>query len=156
MGISAYLKNIRRRIGTELVLIPGVAAIIRDEAGRILFQRRAEDGLWSLPSGSIDPGETPAAAVIREVREETGLQVEPVAVVGVFGGLDYRMQYANGDVAEYTVVVFECRVLGGTLGGLDDETLELRYCSAAERPKLDDPFPDAIFQPFDPQRVLFT
>jgi 8-oxo-dGTP pyrophosphatase MutT (NUDIX family) len=121
----------------------------------VLFQRRADDGLWSLPSGSMDPGETPGQAIVREVREETGLLVEPTRVAAVFGGPAYRIHYPNDDVVEYTVIVFECRTLGGELGGLDGESLELRYCSAAERPSLIAHFPEELFAPGGAPEVLF-
>lgn len=155
MPISDYLKGLRARIGTECVLMPSVAALIRNDAGEILFQRRADDGLWSLPSGSIDPGETPAMSVIREVREETGLIVEVSAVAGVFGGADLHLTYPNGDVVEYTCIVFECRVLGGQLGGLDGESLELVYKRADERPALIAPFPAELFDPPGTHPTLF-
>ena len=156
MGISAYLKHLRSQVGSQLVLMPGVAAVIRNEAGEVLFQLRADDGLWSLPSGSIDPGETPGAAVVREVREETGLHVEPISVAGVFGGAPFRVQYGNGDMVDYTTIVFECRVLGGTLGGLDDETAELRYIRAEDRPPLITHYPDEIFDPPGTRPTVFT
>ncbi len=156
MPISPYLKQLRARIGHDLVLMPSVAALVRNEAGHVLFQRRADDGLWSLPSGSIDPGETPGQAIVREVREETGLIVEPTRIAAVFGGSAYQLHYPNGDVVEYTVIVFECRTLGGELGGLDGESLELRYCNAADRPPLIVPLPDALFAPSGTPKVLFT
>lgn len=155
MPISPYLKQLRARIGHDLVLMPAVAALIRDPAGQVLFQRRAEDGLWGLPSGSIDPGETPAQAIVREVHEETGLIVEATRVAAVLGGPGYTVHYRNRDVVEYTVIVFECRVVGGALGGLDGESLELRYASATDRPLLTPPFPDALFEPGSAASVLF-
>jgi 8-oxo-dGTP pyrophosphatase MutT (NUDIX family) len=155
MGISPYMKNLRTHLGTQLVMSPSVAAIIRDPAGRILFLVRADNGLWDLPAGAVDPGETPAQAIVREVREETGLIVEPTAVLGVFGGESYRLEYDNGDIVEYTVIVFECRVVGGELGGLDDETAELHFISAAERPPLPAEFPDALFDPPGTHPTLF-
>ena len=156
MGMSPYLKKLRSHIGSDLVMMPSVAAIIRNEAGQILFLVRADNGLWDLPAGAIDPGETPAQAVVREVREETGLIVEPTAIAGVFGGEAFRLLYGNGDIVEYTVTVFECRVVGGTLGALDDETAELHFIDVAKRPKLNAQFPDALFAPFGSQPVLFT
>jgi len=155
MGISPYLKKLRSHIGSDLVMMPSVAAIIRNEAGQVLFLVRADNGLWDLPAGAIDPGETPAQAVVREVHEETGLVVEPTAVAGVFGGEPFRLRYGE-DIVEYTVTVFECRVIGGTLGALDDETAELHFLDVAQRPKLNAPFPDALFAPFGSQPVLFT
>ncbi len=155
MAISPYLKHLRAHFGTQLVLMPSVAAIVRNEAGQILFLVRTDNGLWDLPAGAVDPGETPAQAVVREVQEETGLLVEPLAVVGVFGGEGFRITYGNGDIVEYTVTVFECRIVSGELGGLDDEAAELHFIDPAERPPLHAPFPDALFEPPGRQPVLF-
>jgi mutator protein MutT len=155
MGISPYMKNLRAHFGTQLVLIPSVAAIIRNEAGQILFLVRSDNGLWDLPAGAIDPGETPAQAIVREVREETGLIVEPTAVLGAFGGERFRLSYLNGDMVEYTVIVFECRVVGGELGGLDDETAELHFIDAAQRPRLTIEFPSSLFDPPGNRPALF-
>lgn len=149
------MKALRARVGNTLVLMPSVAAIVRNDLGQVLFQRRSDSGLWCLPSGAIDPGESPAQAIVREVREETGLHVEPIAIAGVFGGPQNRMYYAGGDVVEYTTIVFECRTLGGKLGGLDDETLELRYCSASDCPELVVPLPQQIFAPLGTRPPFF-
>src|SRR3954467_948760 len=115
MPISAYLRDLRAVLGARLLLLPGVAAIVRDAEERVLFIRRADNGRWGLPAGAIDPGETPAEAVAREVREETGLVVRATRIAGVFGGAGFRVHYENGDEAEYTVVVFDCEVVGGAL-----------------------------------------
>ena len=155
MGISQYMRTLRAHLGTQLVMSPSVAAIIRNEAEKILFLVRADNGLWDLPGGAVDPGETPTQAIVREVREETGLVVEPTAVAGVFGGADFRLTYGNGDIVEYTVIVFECRIVGGELGGLDDETAELHFIGAAERPPLASKFPDALFEPARGRPTLF-
>ena len=58
--------------------IPCVGAVIKDETGRLLLIRRGHEpgaGLWSIPGGRIEPGESDLAALVREVREETGLDV---------------------------------------------------------------------------------
>ncbi|HEX3773444.1 MAG TPA: NUDIX domain-containing protein [Polyangiaceae bacterium] len=145
MPISPYLKNLRDHVGTDLLLTPAVAAIIRNERGDVLFLRRADNGEWDLPAGSLDPGETPAFGVVREVREETGLEVEVVGIIGVFGGEACRVRYPHGDVTEYLTVVFECNVIGGSLSGDEDETAELRYFTPSERPALQVAFPDEVF-----------
>src|SRR5438067_9375158 len=150
MPISDYLRDLRRIIGHRLLLLPGVAAIVRDDDGRVLFLRRADNGQWSLPAGAIDPGETPAEAVTREVHEETGLTVRPTRVAAVFGGEGFRHHYGNGDEVEWTVIVFDCDVLGGTLTPLDGEALELRYFAPAEAPPLPLAYPcDLLDRPMN-------
>ena len=132
----------RGLIGTRLLLLPAVAALIRDGEGRILLQRRADDGRWNLPAGAIDPGESPDEAVVREVLEETGLEVSPVRVAGVFGGPDgFRHRYPNGDEVEFTAIVFECAVVGGSLCADDDETAELGWFRLDARPPLSIEYP---------------
>jgi len=156
MAISPYLKRLRSYIGRELVVMPAVLGLVRNDAGLILFQRSADTGEWLLPGGAVDPGESPATALRREVLEETGLSVQPIGLAGVFGGEGYKVHYPNGDIVDYTVIVFDCRIEGGVLGGLDDETAELRYFSAAERPELVAPFPDALFDGPGQRPVLFV
>ena len=131
MAMSEYLRGIRSRIGADLLLIPAVAALIRNQHGQLLLHRRP-DGSWSLPAGSIEPGETPAQAVEREALEETGLRVHARGIAGVFGGASARILCANGDQVEYVVTLFECTVTGGALNDSGDETVELRFVDPSE------------------------
>lgn len=145
MSKSDYVKDLRKKIGHDLLLIPGVAAIIKDVEGRILLQR-TKSRYWNLPAGAIDPGEKAAQAIVREVFEETGLVARPVAVVGITGGPpEARTEYENGDVVESTTVVFKCEVVGGELNPQDDETLKLRYFTADEMPQISAEYKQEIF-----------
>lgn len=155
MPISPYVSGLRAVIGSQLLLVPAVAAIIRDDSDDVLLHRRSDDGRWSLPGGAIDPGESPATAVAREVREETGLDVIPVSVLGIFGGAEFRHVYPNGDEVEYTVVAFECRAVGGRLRAVDGEAVELRYFDPEGMPELTLPYPTALFQIQSPVSPLF-
>ncbi|MDA2382181.1 NUDIX domain-containing protein [Bacillus cereus] len=144
MPISLYYKKIREQLGHELIFMPSVAAIIKNEQGDILFQYSGGE-YWSLPAGAIEPGETPEEAVIREVWEETGLKVQVKKQKEVFGGEEFRYTYANGDKVEYIVVVFECEISGGELKSIDGESLKLKYFPLSEKPLLALPNPDKIF-----------
>src|SRR5665213_339475 len=104
--MSAYIRRLRSKIGHDLLLLPSVAAVIKDMEGRILLQEKASGEGWSLPAGAIEPGETPDQAIRREVREETGLLLEPQEIIGVFGGSNFRYTYPSGDEVEYTVVLY--------------------------------------------------
>jgi ADP-ribose pyrophosphatase YjhB (NUDIX family) len=106
--------------------------IVRDDKGRILLIRNADFNSWTPPGGSIEPDEPPEEAAIREMREETGLLVEPVRIIGVYGGPEYRFVYPNGDIASYVATVFECKVVSGEMAPDYEESLDVRYFSEAE------------------------
>ncbi len=92
-----------------------VGAFVRDDAGRVLVVQRAAPpgaGLWSVPGGKHEPGETLAQAVAREVREETGLVVE----VGALACVVERI----GDDAHYVILDYRARVIGGELRASSD------------------------------------
>jgi 8-oxo-dGTP pyrophosphatase MutT (NUDIX family) len=121
VGMSDYVRGLREKIGNDFMFMPSVAALIRDDEGRILLVQHVE-GRWQLPGGAVDPGERPAAAMQRECLEEAGVTVEPVCIAGVFGGPEYRITYANGDEAGWVVTVFEARIGAGVPAPSDDET----------------------------------
>ena len=104
---------VRAAFGQEPFISAGAAAFIRDERGQVLLHQRADTGKWGLPAGSLDLGESLAATVVRETREETGLVVEPVRLTGVYSG--YEVTYPNGDRLHIFNNTFECRILGGEL-----------------------------------------
>lgn len=132
MPISDYVKRLRAYVGTDVLLMPAVTAIVRDPNGRILLVKTIDRGVWVAPGGSIDPGESPTDAVVRETWEETGLVVEPRALVGVYGGPEFLISYPNGDRTAYVTTVFECAAVGGAPRADGVETSELRYVAAAD------------------------
>jgi 8-oxo-dGTP pyrophosphatase MutT (NUDIX family) len=132
MPISDYLRDLRAKVGNDLLVVPSVTGLVFDERSRLLLVRHSNGGLWVAPGGAIDPDETPEDAVVRELWEETGLLVEPVALVGVFAGPDLRVSYANGDETAYVMTIFECRALGGELRADGEETLEARWVALDE------------------------
>jgi mutator protein MutT len=152
---SPHIKRLREAVGNELLLLPGVAAVVRDAQHRVLVHRRADDGNWSLPGGAIEPGETPASAAVREVHEETGLEVRAVRVLGVFGGPRLRFRYPNGDQVEYLAVVFQCEIVGGTLETRDGEATGFRWCTSDELAVLGLPYPRELFAPDAERTVVF-
>lgn len=94
-------------------LLPAAFAVVRDATGRVLLVRRADDGNWELPGGRVDVGETAAAAVVREVAEEAGLDVKVTGVSGVYSDPGYVLAYPNGEVRQQFAVCFHCWSPGG-------------------------------------------
>jgi 8-oxo-dGTP pyrophosphatase MutT (NUDIX family) len=134
MAISPYIKHLREKIGNEMLLLPSIGAIILDERGWVLLQRASDDGKWYTIGGAIEPGEEPAETLVREVKEETGLDVIPDRVVAVQSSP--LVTYPNGHEVIYVSITFLCRVVGGRLQVNDDESLELRYFPPDGLPEL--------------------
>lgn len=134
MPISDYLAELRGLVGNRLLILPGTAALIYNDEGKILAIRRADDGQWGLPAGAVDPGESAAQTIVREVKEETGLDVHPVRVAGIGGPL--QITYPNGDRSEYTITFFVCEIDGGELEALDGEVLEFGWFGPDDLPPL--------------------
>lgn len=132
MPMSEYLRNLRSKVGHDLTLMPSVMMIVSDDRGRILLVRNADFDSWTPPGGSIEPNESPKDAAVREMREETGLLVEPVRIIGVYGGPEYRFVYPNGDIVSYVATVFECKVVSGEMAPDHEESLDVRYFAEAE------------------------
>src|SRR6266536_3535127 len=81
-------------------LIPAASAIVVDEARRILLIRRSDNALWSIPGGAMEVGERIAETVVREVGEETGLEVVHEAIVGIYSNPRHVIEYAEGEVRQ--------------------------------------------------------
>ena len=139
--MTSYIRELRGLIGSRLLILPSIAAVIHDPRGNLLLQEKVSGEGWSLPAGAIEPGESPEEAVIREVMEETGLAVTPTNILGVFGGRDFRYTYPNGDQVEYVVTLFKCQVIEDRGTWTDAETRSLEYFARNEMPSLALPYP---------------
>ena len=111
------------------------SAVIFDEAGRVLLTRRRDTGLWCLPGGIMEPGETVSEAVAREVREETRLGVTPFQLLGVYSDPDVLLTYPDGTLHHPVVLCFRCRIDAGPPGPTD-EASELGFFAPGELPPI--------------------
>jgi ADP-ribose pyrophosphatase YjhB (NUDIX family) len=136
MPIPEFVASLRARIGTDLLWLPGVSAVVRHDDGRLLLGRRADSGQWAIPSGILDPGEEPAAGITREVAEETAVQIEVLAVVGVHS--TPVVTYPNGDRSAYVDTLFLARPVSFEAAAAarvaDDESLEVAWFAPDELP----------------------
>lgn len=125
------------RIGRTGALFLGCSAAVFDPAReKILLTRRTDNGRWCLPGGRMEAGESAAEACAREVREETGLEVRLVRLVGVYSDPHRAVEYADGHRYHVVSLHFEAEAVGGALG-LSDETLAAGYFSPDELARLD-------------------
>ena len=107
----------------------GVGAAIFDDEGRLFLMQRPESGLWALPVGFAEVGETAASGIRREVREEIGLEVQVKRLLGVYH------RPPSGNFHHLYNLVFWCVVEGGTLT-LTAEALDQGYLSRDSLPPL--------------------
>jgi len=137
VGIAAHIARLRAVVGHELLLLPSVSVLPVDEAGRVLLVRHAghDDG-WGILGGAVEPSESPAAAAVREAREEIGVEVQLVRLVDVLGGPDYEVTYPNGDKVAYVTAVYQARVAGGSPVVSDGELSDLAWFGIGDLPGL--------------------
>lgn len=136
MPIPEFILATRRKIGHDLLWLPGVTAVVFDDDGRVLLGRRSDDGRWTTIGGIPEPGEQPAVCAVREVLEETGVTATVERLVSVRAG--EPMSYPNGDRAQFLDLTFRCRYVSGQAHVADDESLEIGWFGPAELPDLDD------------------
>ncbi len=118
-----------------ITLRPGASAVILNEAGQVLVQQRSDNKFWALPAGGQDVGESLAECCVREVKEECGLIVEIVRLVGVYSHPSIcSIVYPDGNKVQGVGACFVCKVVAGVLQK-NDESLELRWVSPNELPE---------------------
>ncbi|MFG2950316.1 NUDIX hydrolase [Streptomyces adustus] len=136
MATPDFIRELRASAGQQLLWLPGVTALVFDDAGRVLLGRRSDTGKWSVIGGIPEPGEQPAACAVREVEEETAVRcvVERVVLVQALT----PVTYANGDMCQYMDITFRCRAVGGEARVNDDESLDVGWFDVDALPDLNE------------------
>jgi ADP-ribose pyrophosphatase YjhB (NUDIX family) len=135
MAIPDFVLTLRAKIGHDPLPLTGGIAVVLDEHGRVLLVRRSDDHRWTLVTGCLEPGEQPAAGILREIEEETGV----VAAVERLVLVDAREDLAsapNGDLIWWTSIGFRCRYVSGTARVNDDESIDVGWFDPADIPPL--------------------
>lgn len=140
MATPEFILRLRERIGHDPLWLVGITAYVTegpDGAGRVLLGRRADTGEWALVYGLNEPAEDPADTVVREVAEETGVDVVPTDLAAVRA--DARMvTYANGDRIQCLDMLYVCRPAPGgdaVPRVADEESLEVGWFEPDDLPE---------------------
>jgi ADP-ribose pyrophosphatase YjhB (NUDIX family) len=107
-------------------VVPSTTAVVTDEHGRIVLVHRRDNDLWALPGGGMDLGESIVQGAVREVKEETGLDVEVTGLIGVYTNPHHVMAYDDGEVRQQFSLCFTTRLLGGELR-FDSESTDITW-----------------------------
>ncbi|GBF07126.1 MutT/nudix family protein [Deinococcus aerius] len=112
-----YLSELRRVAGQRRLplCVPVVAILVTDKLGRLLLLRRGDTGLWTLPGGVLEPGESFEACARRELFGETGLSAARLEPLHLYAGAEYRFTYPHGDVIDNVSVLYRAQETGGDL-----------------------------------------
>lgn|SRR5574344_1809786 len=124
-----YIPYLRKMIGHAPCQAIGVTALIVDEEGAILWEKRTDNGLYCLPGGSLNYEERIIEGLKREVFEETGVQIEEAKLFSITSGPETTLRYPNGDITNYVDFAFYCPILKASvhLAAKDGESTALFF-----------------------------
>jgi 8-oxo-dGTP pyrophosphatase MutT (NUDIX family) len=134
-----YISRLRDKIGNDLLLLPGVSGVVVDGepgAERVLLGRRSDNGRWASPAGIVEPGEHPAACIVREIAEE--VSIEAVVDRLVLVTTSPPVTYPNGDRCQFVSTVFRCSWVSGEPAVGDEESTDVRWFDVTDLPDLSD------------------
>ncbi len=134
--MADYVKEIRSLVGKRPIILPASVVLIFNSDSHLLLQRRGDDGKWGIPGGIMEIGESYEDTAIREVKEETGLNIKTLKLFSVFSGEEYLNIYPNGDQAYNALAAFICYEYNGELIYSNDESLELKYFELTNLPEM--------------------
>ena len=126
MNSIAQKMYARKTADADTRIRAGVGVIIRDERGWILLEKRSDNGMWGVPGGRIEPGESVMQAALREIEEETGLAVKITGLLGVYSGPSGRIVTFPDNVVQLVDIVLEARIVSGELS-CSNESEKLQF-----------------------------
>ncbi|MDA3932516.1 MAG: NUDIX domain-containing protein [Tenericutes bacterium] len=121
----SYIKVIREKVGNDWIILNACAVVITNDKNQILLQKRSDNKLWGLPGGLMELEDTIESCAIREVKEETNLDVELDMFIGIFN--NPFMRWREKDYARIISYAFTGKVIGSKMKINDHESLELKY-----------------------------
>ncbi|WP_407571416.1 NUDIX domain-containing protein [Deinococcus altitudinis] len=125
--VGNHLGELRALVGPRPLLAPGANVLVVNDQGELLLLRHAGTGRWTLPGGSMEPGETFAECAHRELLEETGLRADRLEELTFYAGAEYRFTYPHGDVIDNVAALYRAHGVTGKLVPQPEEVLEYRW-----------------------------
>ncbi|MEB6262515.1 NUDIX hydrolase [Mammaliicoccus sciuri] len=130
-----YISSLRDKVGHAPVILVGALVLIFNKDKQVLLQLRSDNESWGLPGGTMELGESFEEAAIREVYEETNLEIQNLKFITNFSGKDYHMVYPNGDEAYTVTALFESEEYKVELSADIKETQNLKFFDLDKLPQ---------------------
>lgn len=128
-----YIKKIRTKLGSDPFIHPAARIIVENENKEVLIIKRNDNGKIGIPAGAIEENETIKACIIREVREETGIEIIDLEVIGISSNPNLEtVEYLNGDKIQYFTIEFYSKHWEGELNTEPDEEVRFAKFMAIE------------------------
>lgn len=105
--MPSYVSYIREMVGQKPIILTGTAVVLRNAIGHVLLHKRTDNGMWGLPGGMLEMGESLEDAAVREVFEEVGISVDAPRLLGVVSGPECLYHYPNGDPVWCVTAAYE-------------------------------------------------
>jgi 8-oxo-dGTP pyrophosphatase MutT (NUDIX family) len=128
-----YLLELRKLVGHRPLLMVGAATLLVDDQGRLLLLFRSDNQCWGLPCGAVELGEIIESAARRELREETGLEVDGLSLFGAFSGPEFFYRYPNGDEVYNVSIIYLASYKGSEIC-LNGEHTSCRWFPVVDLP----------------------
>ncbi len=145
--MADYIKDIRKKIGHAPIFCPGSGAIIYKQ-GKVLLQKRQDNGKWSIHGGAVELGETYLQALDRELKEEINVKPINPKLVGIYTGKNFYFEYPNGDKIYDSLCVFLVEEYEGNLQKDNSEVIDLQWFDLENLPEQLDREDGLILQDF--------
>jgi len=146
-----YVQGIRKLIGHRPLILVGATILVIDNKNQLLMQKRADNGTWGVPGGSMNPGETLEETARRETLEETGIRLDKIKFINIFSGPELFYKYPNGDQIYIVTAVYLAKEFTQTKQGHDEEVLEIRFYPLDNLPENISPSIQIILNELKPQ-----
>lgn len=126
--VKPYFPILREKVGHARLILPGTSMVVYDDRGYVLAVRKKGRTHWRFPAGFSDIGESSSATAVREMKEETGIDVEVSDIIGIYTDPTVtQKQIPNGDQFQLVDLVLECRIVGGKMTPDNVEIEEIQY-----------------------------